>query len=181
MENKIEQEILEILKKNKEELEHANNTLKYLLIIKPDADIIFRISALGHDVERAINGKDEKKYDSHRDFKMAHSKRSAEIIKNLLEKNNFNKKDIERAYNLILAHEFGGNEEQNLLRDADSLSNFEWCDYMFGKLDINSLKGVAEKMFRRLSEQRRQFIGNIRFKNKEIRDIINLLKKSTNP
>jgi len=172
MEREIEQEILNLLENNPEELQHAKNTLKWLLVLKPDSDFILQISALGHDIERVVNSKDKKEYPSHEEFKRTHCKRSAKIIKEILIKNKINEKDIERAERIIENHEFGGNEEADLLRDADSLSNFEWCDDMFGKFEINDLKLIAERMFNRMSPENRKFIQQIEFKHNEIGDLI---------
>ena len=171
----LEQEILEILKKNPEELKHAKDTLKWLLIIKPDSDSNLRIAALSHDIERAIEPWKIKDYKLDKEFRAKHTQRSAEAIKEILEKNNFDEKDIKIIYSLVLNHEFGGNESKNILKDADSLANFEWCDDLFGIEKIENLKSVAEKMFSRLSEENKKYIKDINFKNKEIKEIISQL------
>jgi len=164
----IEKEIIEILKKNPEEFKHAKDTLKWLLIIKPDADSALRIAALGHDIERAIQPWEVKDHTLDKNFRKEHSKRSAEIIKQILEKNNFVKKEIPKVLNLILNHEFNS----GILTDADSLANFEWCDDMFEKEKIENIKSVAEKMFSRLSKENMKFISKINFKHKEIKELI---------
>jgi len=173
--NKSSSDILEVLNKNQEELKHARDVLKWLLIIKPDVNDILKISALGHDIERAIKSWEVKDYKLDKEFREKHALRSAEAIKSILAKNDVDIEEIKEIERLILAHEWGGDERQNLIRDADSLANFEWCDDFFGIEKIENLKSVAERMFNRLSLDNRRFIGQIRFKNKEIENIIKQL------
>lgn len=170
MNNEIEQEVLNLLKQKQEELKHAKNTLNWLLKINPNSDFVIRISALGHDIERVIHGKDEKKYDSHKDFKMAHSKRSAEIIKNILLKYKIKEAEIQRMQNIILNHEFGGNSEANLVKDADSLANFQWCDDMFGKLETNQLKETMKRMYDRMESENKKFAKQVKFEHAEVEE-----------
>ena len=54
-----------------------------------------------------------------------HQKRSADIAAALLRERGVDEDFIERVHALILHHEEGGNNDQNLLKDADSLSFFE--------------------------------------------------------
>jgi len=168
---KAEKEIFDILRQNPEEFNHAENTVDWLLKIKPDSDFILKISALSHDIERVIYGKDEKKYPSHREFKLVHCKRSSDIVKEILLKNNFDKEEIKRAEDIICNHEFGGNKEANLIKDTDSLANFQWCDEMFGKIGLDSLKETMKRMVERMEKENKIFLGQVKFKNKEIDSI----------
>jgi hypothetical protein len=169
----IEEKILEILKQNPEEYKHAQDTLKWLLVIKPNANKVLRISALGHDIERAINPWKNITENIHSDeFRKKHANRSANILKDLLEKTDFNKEYIKRIQEIVLKHEWGGDNEQNLLRDADSLSNLEWCDDFFGIKDSEELKQVAKRMSNRISKENKKLIGSIQFKNIEINNSI---------
>lgn len=165
----VEEEIINIFQKNKEEWDHAQNTLKWLLIIKPNADQILRISAFGHDIERVVFGKDEKKYSSYDEFKLTHSKRSTELLKFIFQKHGSGENEILRIENIINLHEFGGNPEANILRDADSLANFEWCDEMFGKMNLDELREIAKRMFERMNIENRKYIELIKFRNIEIK------------
>ncbi|MFH0869699.1 MAG: DUF4202 family protein [archaeon] len=167
--HEIEQEILDLLKKSPEESKHAKDTLGWLLKINPNPDFIIRVSALGHDIERAMCSKDDKAYISHREFKTAHSKRSAEILKDILLKHKTKTADIQRMQDIILHHEFGGNKEANLIKDADSLANFQWCDDMFGKLETHQLKETMIRMFERMEEENKRFSKKIRFKHAEVK------------
>ena len=62
---------------------HAKNTLEWLLKLMPDADEALKIAALGHDIEKAIEGRKvrRKDYESYDDFKKVHASNSANILK----------------------------------------------------------------------------------------------------
>jgi len=176
---KIKREILDILQQNPEELKHAINTLNWLFKIKPDSDYILIIAALSHDIERVIYGKVKTPYNPYdtykglyKEFKKAHSKRSAEIVKSILIKHGMDGKEVERTENIINNHEFGGNNEIDLIKDSDSLANFQWCDDMFRKKDINSLRRTMERMYKRMEPENRKFINQINFANHEIKSTI---------
>jgi len=175
----IKEQILELLKNNSEEDKHAKDTLKWLLILDKNADQIQQICALGHDIERGITPWKTKDFnfteEEKKKFRDEHSKRSANIITAILKKENFNSEDIQRAENIILKHEFGGNEQENLMRDSDSLANFEWCDDAYGVENIENLKKTFGGMYKRMSPERRKFIKTITFKNKEIKELQNSL------
>ena len=153
--NKILTEIRSLLAKSPEELKHAKKTLKWLLLIKPDASLTFKIAALGHDIERAITPwknndlslSDEEK----KKFREKHAKRSADIIKELLIKNKVLEDDISKVYNLILNHEWGGGKEEDMLRDADSLANFEWCDEYFEREGLENISQIIKRMYLRMA------------------------------
>jgi Mg2+/Co2+ transporter CorC len=59
------------------------------------------------------------------EFLRPHEERSGEIIMDFLTKQGANPELISKVYRLISKHEEGGDEEQNILRDADSVSFFE--------------------------------------------------------
>lgn len=161
---KVEEEIISLLKKKPEELKHAQDTLNFLLNINPESDFSLRMSALSHDIERVVYGKDEKYYSSYKEFKTAHSKSSSEITRLILLQYEIETVNIEKICTLILNHEFG----PSLLTDADSLANFLWYDSMFGKVEISSLKETIERMYKRMSQENRKYIAKINFKNQEL-------------
>ena len=178
---KIENEILDILKKNQEEFKHARDTLKWLLVLKPSADRILRIAALSHDIERAITPWKNITGIHTKKFRKKHAERSSRIMKKILKKYNFNKFNIERVTSLILKHEVGRNEEQNLIKDADSLSNFQWCDDFFKTRELEEIKLILKEMYERMSIENITLINQIKFKNKEVRDLLkdlNILKNN---
>jgi hypothetical protein len=115
--------------KNKQ-IKHFERTVYWLKQLKPDADEALLISAIAHDIERAF--RKEEMYEKIKnigftkiEFFRPHEERGAEIMAEFLEKEGAGKELIERVKMLISRHEEGGNDDQNLLKDADSISFFE--------------------------------------------------------
>ena len=104
---------------------HAEDTLKWLLRLKPGADPALQLAALGHDIDRAspdkVRRQDFADYDA---FKAAHAQHGARLLQQLLHEQGVEKAIIERCCQLVRLHEVGGTADADLLRDADSLSYF---------------------------------------------------------
>jgi hypothetical protein len=121
------------------------------------------IAALAHDIERAFrapdySGKFNKSEKGFRDegHLIHHQKRGAEIIAAFLKKQNADAKLIERVKMLISKHEVGGNREQDLLKDADSVSFFEnnveyFVSDIAPKLGTRKVKDKFDWMFDRVT------------------------------
>jgi hypothetical protein len=129
---KVRKDVEEIIKKSPLEFDliHSRKVLHWLLRLKPDADEILKIAAIAHDIERGITDITEithlKSYDDIKNFKKQHAKRSANITIGLLKKCNYSKREISRLKKLIENHEGGGDEETNILTDADSIAYFDY-------------------------------------------------------
>ena len=115
-------------------IKHHPRTAYWVKKLRPDADEALLIAAVAHDIGRGFTGrweetlefiKKSKKGALDKRFLENHQKRSAEIIGKFLEKEGGDKKLIKRVKMLVSKHEIGGNKDQNLLKDADSLSFFE--------------------------------------------------------
>ncbi len=52
--------------------------------------------------------------------------RSANFIADILQKHGYEQKIIDKVKHLVENHEFGGDEESNLLMNADSLAYFDY-------------------------------------------------------
>jgi hypothetical protein len=106
---------------------HSLNTLDWILRLAPAADEALRISALGHDIERAVSSRRINKADFNDfdEFKAAHAENSARILKEVLEECCVEKSVTEEVFRLVCLHETGGDEWSDLLKDADSLSFFQ--------------------------------------------------------
>lgn len=110
--------------------QHLQRTEFWLRQFNPQADMAFRSAALAHDIERSEIENDHNRRMRHAGFKDAqalkyHQQRGAQIITKLLNEYRVAPAQIERVANLIAHHEIGGTEEQNLLKDVDSLSFLE--------------------------------------------------------
>jgi hypothetical protein len=120
------------------EVLHLLRTLYWLEQLRPNANEALRIASISHDIERAFRQKDVKEIVkkigglTSREYFEKHEIRGAEIIGGHLEKQGARKKLIERVKMLVSRHERGGNDDQNLLKDADSIGFFEI--YVTGKL-----------------------------------------------
>jgi len=171
----LENEIIKIISKSpvKTDVAHAESTRKWVLRLKPDADLALQISALAHDIERAYESdhynKNKEKFDNYEELKRIHSEKSAKIIVELLEKYNFDKEFISKVEHLVLKHEFGGDFESNLLMDADSLSFFEenFVQY-FEKFGEEKARKKIRFMYDRMSDNAKQLSKNIKYDDEKI-------------
>ena len=110
-----------------EDLRHAENTLEWVLRLKPEADEALQLAALAHDIERAnevtkVKRADFENYDA---FKAAHAKHSTKILRQILQECQVDNSIVEEACRLVLYHEIGGDPGSDLLKDADSISFFD--------------------------------------------------------
>lgn len=125
------QKLEEFIKEKDINPRHWLRTGYWIKEIYPEADEIMYISAICHDIERAFPLRDgevkpEIKNWDDPEYNLWHQNRSAEFAEKVLRDFGFN--DDEKIYkikDLIKHHEVGGNEEMNMLKDADSLSFLE--------------------------------------------------------
>ncbi len=170
---KIESEIEAIISKSEipEDSIHSKNTHEWVLKLKPDADMALQIAALGHDIERSIKELKIKRenYTDYNEFKETHARNSAQILYKILSINNINQTIIDKATKLVLCHEFGGNPEANVLKEADSISFFDVnLPFYFQR---NSVKETAFRIiwgYNRLSKCARSIIRNFSYDNIEL-------------
>ncbi len=143
---------------------HFKRTVYWLKKLEPDTDEALLIASIAHDIDRAFRtGTDKLVKQFNKGFRddfflVDHPKKGAEIIGNFLEKQGADEKFISRVKMLISKHEVGGNRDQNLLKDADSVSFFENNAEHFAtkKAQDISKKKVKEKldwMFERITSQ----------------------------
>ena len=114
------------------DIRHFERTVHWVKQLKPDADEALCIAAFAHDTERAFRDTAthpaaEKSPKGFRDeaFMSHHQEKGAEIISKFLKGQGAPAELSGRVSHLIARHEVGGDADQNLLRDADSLSYFE--------------------------------------------------------
>ncbi len=143
---------------------HFKRTVYWLKKLKPAADEAMLIAAIAHDIDRAFRAGTIRliiQFDKgFKDdfFLIDHPKKGAEITGNFLEKQGADEELISRVKMLVSKHEVGGNRDQNLIKDADSISFFENnAEHFATKLtrDISRAK-VKEKldwMFERITFQ----------------------------
>ena len=155
---------------NEAQMVHFDRTVYWLKILKPDADEVFLIAAISHDIERAFREKKSiGKFENNQikftdeDHLRNHQEKGAEIMGDFLKKQGVDQKIIDRVKHLISKHEVGGDENQNILKDADSLSFLENnADIFLNRLDKLGYERVKEKfdwMYNRMTLEKSKEIG----------------------
>lgn len=158
------------VKKGKTNMKHFERTAYWVKKLYPEADEALLVASVAHDIERAFRDpsvdavKNSKTGFLDKEYLKFHQEKGAEIIANFLVKKGANKDFIEKVSDLIAGHEAGGNKEQNILKDADSVSFFEnnvehfaskdaarvgkekvreKCDWMFKRITFPKAKKIA--------------------------------------
>ena len=160
---------------------HVLRTVHWLKELRPDADEVLLIAAVSHDVERALS--DHKAYDKVTKYEKGfrsdehltyHQQEGARIIGVYLEQIGADERTIERVRKLVSRHETGGDDDQNLLKDADSISFFENVvehfvtrkvsetgkdkvrekfDWMYDRITSDQAKALAQQGYRKSIEK----------------------------
>lgn len=148
----------------KRKIRHLERTVFWLKKLMPEAHEALQVAAISHDIERAFR-KDgiasvrnrEKGFldEEHLEF---HQKESARIICEFLTREGADESLIKRVGELVEKHEVGGDRDQNMLKDADSISFFENNAEHFikGKATELGREKVKEKfdwMFNRITSE----------------------------
>lgn len=170
--------IVKVVKKWVEEsyqnAEHLLRTGYWLKKLDPKADLASVVAAITHNIERAFQ-KDRKppvrvfgKGDD-KTYSVWHGKRSADFVVRFLKKKRIKDREfLDKVKRLIISHESGGDREQNLIRDADSLSFLEInalfflsripqelskqevkekFDYMYQRVNSNKVKEMVKPFY----------------------------------
>ena len=142
--------------------------------LRPDADEALRTAAIAHDIERGVNG-DWKAGSMDPDKLRKHQDLCAQIVGDFLVEEGADKNFIQKLKHLISNHEYGGDEDQNILSDADRLTFFEnvavrhaktykergktkeevkaKLDFEFNKIHSNEAKEIATKWYNEAVEE----------------------------
>ncbi|MFC1821352.1 DUF4202 family protein [Thermodesulfobacteriota bacterium] len=144
---------------------HLRGTADWVLELKADAGEALLIAAVSHDIERA--GKENPippSSASHFNFSDEsfigpHQKKGSEIIGEFLRNTGAEQQIIQKVQSLVLRHEVGGDDDQNLLKDADSLSFLEnnidhFLTSKIMKVGIESVKKKFDWMYQRITSPR---------------------------
>ncbi len=161
------------------QIKHFVRTVYWLKVLSPKADEALLVAAIAHDIERAFRKKDilEKKTPvdlTSIEFYRPHEEHGAEIIADFLKHQNVDDSFVERVKKLVSRHEEGGDDDQNLLKDADSVSFFETNAPSFINKPVDiSKEAVKDKfnwMFNRITSEKTKQIARPLYK-KVIRDL----------
>jgi len=176
MSKKVIEKLEEFIRENaSDQKNHWLRTGFWIRKIYPDANDEMYIASIGHDIERLFplekeevqpkdSGWDDEK------FNLWHGGRSAKYLEKLLLEFGYdNKESIVRIKRLVTSHEVGGNDEQNAVKDADSISFLEnnvdkfidWIprfgkesiikkfDYMFNRINSQKAKEIARSLHKK--------------------------------
>lgn len=181
---KVKEEIKNIIKESpiEEDPVHSELVLKWVLKLKPDADEALKIAALAHDIDRAITKiteSDLKDYKAnYHQYKKEHAERSAQFIAEILRKNGYLEDFINKVVFLVERHEIGGDEESDILRDADSIAYFEYNAPRYLKRNgREQTKGKIGFMYSRMSEIAKELVNKMNFEDKEIEELFKEVTK----
>ena len=147
------------------QLPHFKRTVHWVETLKKDADLALRIAAVSHDIERAFREPawdDVRKKRTHTfrdpDFISYHQEKGASLMAEFLKSIGAPENIGARVAERISKHEVGGTPDQNVLKDADSVSFFEnqvW-EFIPRLLKRTSRENVEEKlrwMFERITSE----------------------------
>ena len=150
---------------------HFERTVYWVKKLKPKASEALLIAAYTHDIERAFRKNEihplHKESDLgflNSEFLKEHQEKGAKIISEFLRKNNASEELISKVKILVLNHELGGSEEQNLLKDCDSISFFETNAGKFSsekalQVGKQKVKAKFDWMFNRISSKKAREIA----------------------
>lgn len=134
---------------------HFERTVFWLQKFLPNITEAQKIAAYSHDIERGVSGEKDRDY-LNPDFIKMHQDEGARIMGEFLLSKSADEKTIETVKHLISKHEVGGDLEQNLLMDSDSISFFEtnvenFVKNRFAEDGYEKVKGKIDWMFDRIS------------------------------
>lgn len=140
---------------------HFERTVYWLKKLEPDADEALLVAAYAHDIERAFRLKKKLfKFDSAKKER-EHQEKGGKIMRDFLISIGCDKKFSNRVRDLISHHEVGGNPDQDLLKDADSISFLEVSAIRHAKkkwLSKGEILRKVVRMYTRItSETAREF------------------------
>lgn len=176
--NQVEKFVIDSFNKiNKsEEITHFLRTVYWLKELRSDVDEALLVAAVSHDIERAFRQKDmdDKKAVvgfAGVEYYKTHELRGAEIVSDFLKKQKVEENFISRVNMLISQHEEGGNDDQNLLKDADCISFFENNVSFFvsgSELKASNIKKVQHKldwMYNKITSEKAKQIAKPFYEN----------------
>lgn len=146
---------------------HLLKSLEWLDRVAPDSPEAVRLATLTHDMERAFPGPDQPviKTLSDPEYERMHSLRSARIVGAWLREHHAKEALVEHVEALIVAHEFGGWPEANLVQAADSLSFLDTNIDLFlgfvrsGKHPAHEVRKKFNSMFGRIQVPRLKLLA----------------------
>jgi hypothetical protein len=127
---KVEQFLIDSFGPDHISTPHLKRTAHWAWVLAPDADEALLIAALAHDIQRAEGDRPSVTDEAFKDFKVEdylkyHQEKGGEIMEDFLTRSGSPLELAKKVRYLISRHEVGGDREQDLLKDADSISFLE--------------------------------------------------------
>ncbi len=147
-----------------EDPRHADNTLKWLLCLEPNAKIALQLAALAHDIDRADEEIKVRRahFDDYDAFKAAHALKGAEILRPILTECDLEWDIVNETCRLVAAHEVGGDPRSDVLKDADSISYFDVnLPLYYEREGWTETKRRSRWGYRRLSPRAKEIVKHI--------------------
>jgi hypothetical protein len=145
-------------------IKHLLRTAYWLKKIYPKADEAMLIAAVTHDIERAFRKDDTLKRLEQLSYIAVeilrpHEEQGAEVISSYLKQWGANDQLIDKVKMLVSRHEEGGTDEQNIIKDADSVSFFEnqieyFLTTLLKKDGKEKIKEKLDWMFDRITSEK---------------------------
>ncbi len=172
-----EERIRSIISRSKvpEDPRHAENTVAWVLSLMPGADQALQLAALGHDIDRAIEGRRVSKncFQSFDEFKAAHALNSAEIVEEILVECGVDEGVRAEVCRLVRLHETGGDERSDVLKNADALSYFQDnLPLYFARNGWVETKRRALWGFSRLDPEFRAMVAKLSFESEDLNALL---------
>jgi len=185
---KVEKFVVDSFEKagRQQSVRHFYRTVYWLQQLKPNAQESLLVAAIAHDIERASFGANDpilmeraKLLDD--SVLEHHQAEGAKIISEFLKSMDAEKGFIKKVSDLIRYHEVGGDEDQNLLKDADSISYFEnnagryisrytpgigkelvakKINWMFNRITSNEAREIARPMYEKVIRELNIYANN---------------------
>ena len=164
-----------VLSPYSEDIFHSINTLEWVLKLDPNADIALQIAALGHDIERGLEDRTVKarNYDTFDEFKQAHALNSAGILVKIMEECGVDQNITDDVAHLVANHEVGGNDREDLLKNADVISFFHVClPLYFDRRGPETTRKRCVWGYKKLPEDLRKHVLEIEFIDEGLRELV---------
>jgi len=155
---------------------HLERTVFWLQQLKPNASEALLIAARSHDIEKAFRNssynkiaQSDKGYQNE-EYLSHHQAKGAEIMSQFLKEKGADEALIKKVSELIESHEVGGDDDQNLIKDADSLSFLENSIDLFlveqiKKTSREKVRSKINWMFDRITSKKAKTLARPFFEN----------------
>ncbi len=162
---RVYEDIISMLKcsSNEEDLVHSGATVYWLLQLERSADINLLLAARGSDLERAsvstrINPEN---YSDYEGYVKASNKQSADVLRNVMRKNDCEEEYIEDVCELICNHDVGKCVRSKLLRDADALSFIHMSTPFYHDSESGVLESRCKFEYERMSSDAQNLLRKV--------------------